>query len=194
MAITISGSGITSANIADGTIVNADVNDVAASKLTGALPAIDGSSLTNLPAGGKLLQVVQTTFTGLKSTTSTSAVDIGVDATITTTEANSKIIILYDTPVGLKGNWDQLIHLQLRYSGNSYATVLTDQASKDRGTSGDHNRAFGASGIKYMHSPNVASGTTLTYKEYWYVGGGSSNCFMYDFGDSGSCLLLEVSA
>ena len=52
MAITISGSGITSANIADGTIVNADVADVAASKLTGALPAIDGSALTNLPASG----------------------------------------------------------------------------------------------------------------------------------------------
>jgi hypothetical protein len=72
MAITISGSGITSANIADGTIVsgdiadgtivsgdiadgtivNADVNDVAASKLTGALPAISGASLTGLPAGG----------------------------------------------------------------------------------------------------------------------------------------------
>ena len=48
MAITISGSGITSANIADGTIVNADVADVAASKLTGALPAIDGSSLTGV--------------------------------------------------------------------------------------------------------------------------------------------------
>jgi len=30
MAITISGSGITSANIADGTIVNADVADLAA--------------------------------------------------------------------------------------------------------------------------------------------------------------------
>jgi len=48
MAITISGSGITSANIADGTIVNADVNDVAASKLTGALPAISGASLTGV--------------------------------------------------------------------------------------------------------------------------------------------------
>jgi hypothetical protein len=57
MAITISGSGITSANIADGTIVNADVGDVAASKLTGALPAISGASLTNLPAGGKVVQV-----------------------------------------------------------------------------------------------------------------------------------------
>jgi len=40
MAITISGSGITSANIADGTIVNADVNDVAASKLTGAFTEV----------------------------------------------------------------------------------------------------------------------------------------------------------
>lgn len=52
MPITISGSGITSSEILDGTITNADVNDVAASKLTGALPAISGASLTNLPAGG----------------------------------------------------------------------------------------------------------------------------------------------
>ena len=52
MAITINGSGITSANIADGTIVNADVNDVAASKLTGALPAISGASLTGIDTGG----------------------------------------------------------------------------------------------------------------------------------------------
>ena len=52
MALVLNGSGITSANIADGTIVNADVADVAASKLTGALPAIDGSALTNLPASG----------------------------------------------------------------------------------------------------------------------------------------------
>lgn len=165
--------------------------NIPAGNLTGALPAIDGSALSGT---GKVLQVVSATYTGLKSTTSTTAVDIGVDATITTTETNSKIIILYDTPVGLKGNWDQLVHLQLRYSGNSYGSVLTEQASKDRGTSGDHNRAFGASGIKYLHSPNVASGTTLTYKEYWYIGGGASNCFMYDFGDSGSCILMEVSA
>tara|TARA_B110000263_G_C15079031_1_gene405413 strand:+ start:55 stop:264 length:210 start_codon:yes stop_codon:yes gene_type:complete len=48
MAITINGSGITSANIADGAIVNADVSDLAASKLTGALPALDASALTGV--------------------------------------------------------------------------------------------------------------------------------------------------
>ena len=40
MAITIAGSGIVSANIADGTIVDADMGGMAASKLTGALAAI----------------------------------------------------------------------------------------------------------------------------------------------------------
>ena len=42
-------SGSTGVNkIQDGTIVNADVNDIAASKLTGALPAISGASLTGI--------------------------------------------------------------------------------------------------------------------------------------------------
>ncbi len=46
MALVLNGSGITSANIADGTIVNADINSSA---------AIDGSKLTGV---GKVLQVV----------------------------------------------------------------------------------------------------------------------------------------
>ena len=67
MAIVINGSGtvtglsvgglpdgtVDSDTIATGTIVDADVANVAASKLTGALPAISGASLTNLPSKGK---------------------------------------------------------------------------------------------------------------------------------------------
>jgi len=45
MAITISGSGITSANIADGTITNADIN---------ASAGIDGSKLSGLSFGASL--------------------------------------------------------------------------------------------------------------------------------------------
>jgi|TARA_R100001460_G_scaffold11736_2_gene27191 hypothetical protein len=48
---TITGLQINSANIVDGSIVNADINDLAASKLTGALPAISGASLTGISAG-----------------------------------------------------------------------------------------------------------------------------------------------
>jgi hypothetical protein len=92
MAITISGSGITSANIADGTIVNADVADVAASKLTGALPALDGSALTGV---GKVLQIVQgTTSTSVANSTNVYA-DTGLTATITPTSTTSKILVVY---------------------------------------------------------------------------------------------------
>jgi hypothetical protein len=69
MAIVINGSGtvtglsvgglpdgtVDSGTIATGTIVDADVANVAASKLTGALPAISGANLTNLPSKGKNL-------------------------------------------------------------------------------------------------------------------------------------------
>ena len=47
MPTTISGSTGVS-QIQDGVVTNADIDTVAASKLTGALPAIDGSALTNL--------------------------------------------------------------------------------------------------------------------------------------------------
>lgn len=45
---TITGLQINSSNIVDGSIVNADINDLAASKLTGALPAISGAALTGI--------------------------------------------------------------------------------------------------------------------------------------------------
>ena len=99
MAITISGSGITSANIADGTIVNADVADLAASKLTGALPAIDGSALTNLSAG-KVLQVLSTNKTSTFTTTSASFVDVtGLSVSITPSSASSKIVVFLTTHI-----------------------------------------------------------------------------------------------
>jgi len=50
-----SGSGLTAlngSNISTGTVADARISALTASKLTGALPAISGASLTNLPAGG----------------------------------------------------------------------------------------------------------------------------------------------
>ena len=65
MAITISGSGITSANIADGTIVNADINSsaaIAASKLSGvASTALDSPSITgtlSIDSGGTVSHTI----------------------------------------------------------------------------------------------------------------------------------------
>jgi hypothetical protein len=59
-----------------------------ATALTGALPAIDGSSLTGT---GKVLQVVEGQLTSNFSTSSTSMVDMGLSVTITPSSTSSKI-------------------------------------------------------------------------------------------------------
>ena len=55
MAVIINGSGsvtgISAGGLPDGCILDADINGMAASKLSGALPAISGASLTGISAG-----------------------------------------------------------------------------------------------------------------------------------------------
>ena len=55
MPVTINGSGtitgISAGGLPDGCVLDADINGMAASKLTGALPAISGASLTGISAG-----------------------------------------------------------------------------------------------------------------------------------------------
>ena len=49
---TLANNAVVTGKIADGTIANADINDLAASKLTGALPAISGAALTGIDEEG----------------------------------------------------------------------------------------------------------------------------------------------
>ena len=85
MAITISGSGITSANIADGTIVNADINSSA---------AIAGTKVSG--SFGKVLQVVHARDTTQTSVASSSTyTDIGLSATITPSATTSSILAFF---------------------------------------------------------------------------------------------------
>lgn len=59
---------------------------------TAKLPAVDGSQLTNVSAG-KVLQVVQGGITARTTVNTTTFTDIGVNASITPTSTNSKILV-----------------------------------------------------------------------------------------------------
>ena len=67
-----------------------------ATKLSGALPAIDGSALTNLPGGGKVLQVkIVEDSTALTLSTSTYT-DVGLSLSITPSSTSSKILAMWN--------------------------------------------------------------------------------------------------
>jgi len=68
---TLAANSVTAAKIVDGTIVDAEVTSLAASKLTGALPAISAANLTNIPAAnitGTLPAISGANLTGLVAT------------------------------------------------------------------------------------------------------------------------------
>jgi len=76
---TITGLQINSANIVDGSIVNADINDLAASKLTGALPAISGAALTGIETSTIAFYARQGTEISIANATYTKVTNLDQD-------------------------------------------------------------------------------------------------------------------
>jgi len=93
---------------ADGTVLTS-ASSLASANLTGALPAISGAALTNLPAGG-VLQVVSTfSSTGVINNTSTYT-DTGLTIVITLSSTSNKVLIQATVPwlLGTNGGSGQM--------------------------------------------------------------------------------------
>ena len=92
---------ITLPDISDGTLVTSQ-STLDATKLSGNLPALNGSALTNLDAG-KILQVKQTTKSNTFETSSSSYVDIP-DLSVSITPSSSSNKILFISSVNFNAN------------------------------------------------------------------------------------------
>ena len=139
MAIVINGDGtvtgisvgglpdgiVDSGTLADGTIANIDIGSLAASKLTGALPAISGASLTGLTStqmpSGSIVQVVESTWhaNGASIGTSSDAwQSCGHGVSITPVRTGSRILF---TCTGF------VPHVNPDAGGNNYLDVCLYQ-------------------------------------------------------------------
>jgi len=151
-----------SASKLSGTVADANIAGMSASKLTGSLPAIDGSSLTNLPGGGKVLQVIQSTKTGTVTFSSASFVDLSFSATITPSSTSSKILVMVDGTIYQDTN-----------DMTAYTTIYRGATNLGAAPSGAlqgiycNNLAGAADAQWAMHmqvldSPNTTSATTYS--------------------------------
>jgi len=203
MAIVINGSGtvtglsvgglpdgtVDSGTIATGTIVDADVANVAASKLTGALPAISGAALTNLPGGGKILQVVQTEHSTQTTCNNTvNPCQTGLTGNITPSATSSKILVMYNCGGYMKQPFDAACTFYLYKDGSELkelALVL------DNSTASGYAQGGTMSG-QYLDSPNTTS--SITYDIRFKGSSGSANMYSGRNGSDQSLVLMEVGA
>ena len=145
MAITISGNGITSANIADGTITNADIN---------ASAAIDGSKISG--DFGKVLQVLYDKQTGSQTIATTTYTDTNLSITITPSSTSSKILVMANVMAALNGGEGFGVNI-VRGSTN-ILTTNQNYAVYAGSISGDKIREWLP--ISFLDSPSTTSATT----------------------------------
>jgi len=171
-------SGSTGVNkIQDGTVVNADIVSLAASKLTGALPAISGASLTGITTG-KILQVVQTAVTASYTFSSTTSWQdlTGLNVSITPSATSSKILVTVHTNSAASSGENLYCHG--RVLRDSTAIGIGDQYGSNAHRAGwafsdsDGYTKTDTRSWAFLDSPSSTS--SLTYKGQFYNQGSTT--------------------
>jgi hypothetical protein len=144
---------------------------------SGATLDVTGATVSGLSAG-KVLQVVQATKTDTASSTNSTFVSTGLEASITPSSTSNKVLVMISASHGQAA--DLAISFQL--NRDSTAIFLGDTAGSRTRTSvgtfyqnvtGDMNY----SGINYLDSPSSTS--ALTYKLMWAMkGAGATSIYL----------------
>ena len=158
---TLATNSVDSAELIDGAVDDSHIAALAASKLTGALPAISGASLTGITTG-EVLQVVRDNNNGdtYVGGNVSSYTDTSLTVTLTTAGANSKFIISVGTGMCNTSGNDSYTNIRRTISGGS------DTSNIVPGTYGlFHERITGwtnGSG-EFVDYPSIAASTSVTY-------------------------------
>ena len=147
-------------DLADGSVTNAKIASMAASKLTGQVPRANAPS-------GSVIQVVQATKTNTQGINASGWTDIsGLSLNITPTSTSSTILILAQVQVGTSEQFS--VDSGLGIYRNSTLVLQGDAAgSRSRTTVGVGARAryeINSNSIMYVDNPATTSSTNYNIK------------------------------
>ena len=182
-------SSLPAANLT-GTVADARISTLTASKLTGALPAISGASLTNLPGGGKILAVSTATTTSTNNMNGTSPEYTGFTHNYTPSATSSKLWLNFHVPAMKNGtdmNCSMYLYRQIGGSGGYSQVAGKMIQSLDTGTNTWSNAIFK---LQYLDSPNTTS--NVDYRIYTSIGNGSGLMYLNSGGSTLSFTIMEV--
>ena len=148
-------SAVTTAKITDATIASGDLADdaVTAAKIADAVPL------------GKVLQVVQATFSTSVDLTGTSFTNITsggntLEAAITPASTSNKVFVEYTIQASMDSNKGYKSQIVRAISGGASTNILTQNDQKATYGDGDNHRQM--STMQFLDSPNTTSACTYT--------------------------------
>jgi hypothetical protein len=142
--------------------------------------------------GGKVLQVVSTTYSTQFTTTSSSYVDTGLSATITPTASTSKILVLMTNNFGVTRTGDDCYFAFQVLRGAT--TIYQGNANEGYAEAGSSpaRQIWVTDTATYLDSPATTSATT--YKTTVRSVGGGTVYAQYNNNSGPSITLLEIGA
>ena len=175
----------------DGTVTDAKIVGMASSKLTGALPALDGSALTGVSAG-KVLQVVSAR-TAVQANTGGPWASTGLSASITPSNSNNKVLVLVSQPMAftIGTTADRYCEVQLR-RGTTQRAIARQNWQGNWGTQA-LSEANWVQTFILLDEPSTTSATT--YDTRIQVSGGTCDIYAQKGGNSDALItLMEIEA
>ena len=156
--------------------------------LTGNLPAINGSALTNLSAG-KVGQVVNKVDGTYQATSSNTFADTSLSQAFTPTATSSKVLIMCEHQC-MKSSGNTGIKLQLLRDSTTLGQFISIGGETEETTRND----FGSSCFFYLDSPSTTSEVTYKTQMANYVNGTGGARVNGSANDQSSMVLMEILA
>jgi hypothetical protein len=177
-----------SAAARDAAITSPQEGQFAYLKDTNATTYYTGSAWTNLAgASGKVLQVVQATYSTATSNSTTTYADTGLSLSITPSATSSKVLVLTMTPARkASGNSDNGLWLRIMRGATS---VLESGYALFTGAD---NALFGVVSQHYLDSPSTTSATT--YKTQFRNNTAAASVDVQFNAQTSTIILMEIGA
>lgn len=159
---------------------------------------VDGKIKWATPAtggGGKVLQVVSTTYSTQTSSTSTTPSDTGLSLSITPSAATSKVLVLVYQPTAVTrtttslGGGIRLLRGATDLTGNSpysFFTIL--------GLTNQYNEMYGIYNLSWLDSPNTTSSTTYKTQQRVENANNTPSIVTQIASNTSSMILMEIGA
>ena len=174
---------------------NVDLTNLSASNLTSGtlpdarfpatLPAVSGANLTNLPGGGKVLQVLTATDSTVRSTTSSTFTNASTTLSLTITPSSTSSKILINITTGwYDGNT----------GGTAYISIFRDSTNLGNSSTGMLSMALHGmqSSIAMTHLDSPSSTSALTYELRMRCGAGTSRINQQS--SMGNIVVMEIGS
>jgi hypothetical protein len=155
-----------------------------------------GLPVWSAPAGGgKVLQVVQATYSTQTTITTTTMTDTGLSGSITPSSASSKILVIVNQVLYYTRNANQLgVYARIMRDATSVYGGTTDYFDFDRDGAGGVVERVTAFSAAYLDSPATTSSTTYKTQGSLPTTANSASSTWQPDGYTNNILLLEIGA